>query len=42
MPAGAPPTGITLRKSDEGVKSFYQLELDRQGHNCRHAGQNCK
>jgi type IV pilus assembly protein PilY1 len=27
-----------IQKSDEGVKSLYQLELDRRGHDCRHDG----
>jgi len=27
-----------VQKSDEGVKSLYQLELDRRGHDCRHNG----
>ncbi|HYH94324.1 pilus assembly protein PilY [Hyalangium sp.] len=25
-------------QSDEGVKSLYQMELDRRGHDCRHLG----
>jgi type IV pilus assembly protein PilY1 len=28
----------SVQKSDEGVKSLYQLELDRRGHDCRHDG----
>jgi type IV pilus assembly protein PilY1 len=27
-----------IQQSDEGVKSLYQLELDRRGHECRHDG----
>ena len=27
-----------VQKSDEGVKSLYQIELDRRGHDCRHDG----
>ncbi len=27
--------------TDEGVKSLYQIVLDRRGHNCRHEGINC-
>ncbi|MFL5344236.1 MAG: pilus assembly protein PilY [Hyalangium sp.] len=27
-----------VQKSDEGVKSLYQLELDPRGHSCRHDG----
>ena len=27
-----------VQQSDEGVKSLYQLELDRRGHECRHDG----
>ncbi len=27
-----------IQKSDEGVKSLYQLELDPRGHTCRHDG----
>ncbi|KFE60714.1 pilus assembly protein PilY [Hyalangium minutum] len=27
-----------VQKTDEGVKSLYQIELDRQGHDCRHDG----
>jgi type IV pilus assembly protein PilY1 len=27
-----------IQQGDEGVKSLYQLELDRRGHECRHDG----
>ncbi len=27
-----------IQRSDEGVKSLYQLELDPRGHTCRHEG----
>jgi type IV pilus assembly protein PilY1 len=28
----------SVQKTDEGVKSLYQIELDRRGHDCRHDG----
>ncbi len=31
-------TTTRIQQSDEGVKSLYQLELDRRGHECRHDG----
>ncbi|MFL5346794.1 MAG: pilus assembly protein PilY [Hyalangium sp.] len=33
---GSGPQGVTTNASDEGVKSLYQIELDRRGHDCRH------
>jgi type IV pilus assembly protein PilY1 len=41
---GGPSTGangpfsINVRSTDDGVKSLYQLELDRRAHDCRHEG----
>ncbi|WP_224371597.1 pilus assembly protein PilY [Hyalangium versicolor] len=31
-------TRAQIQRSDEGVKSLYQLELDPRGHGCRHEG----
>ncbi len=39
---GSGPKPTTQSVSDEGVKSLYQIELDRRGHDCRHGGINCK
>jgi type IV pilus assembly protein PilY1 len=41
---GGPPTGtsgtasIGVRSTSDGVKSLYQIELDRRAHDCRHEG----
>jgi type IV pilus assembly protein PilY1 len=35
---GNGPFNINVRSTDDGVKSLYQLELDRKAHDCRHEG----
>jgi type IV pilus assembly protein PilY1 len=30
-----------VARSDSAVQAFYQLELDRKAHDCRHEGKNC-
>jgi type IV pilus assembly protein PilY1 len=41
QPPGGEIKNSGIRQNDEGVKSLYQLELDRRGHDCRHGGKNC-
>jgi type IV pilus assembly protein PilY1 len=38
---GNGPFSIGVRSTDDGVKSLYQIELDRKAHNCRHEGIGC-
>jgi type IV pilus assembly protein PilY1 len=41
VPGSTPPTGsstITVRETNDPVKSLYQIELDRRAHDCRHEG----
>ncbi|MBN1208562.1 MAG: pilus assembly protein PilY, partial [Myxococcaceae bacterium] len=35
-------TTTTINSVTDSVKSLYQLELDRRGHDCRHGGTHCE
>ncbi|HEX8706566.1 MAG TPA: pilus assembly protein PilY, partial [Myxococcaceae bacterium] len=37
-PNGGGPFTIGVRSTSDAVKSLYQIELDRRGHDCRHEG----
>ncbi len=35
------PISVPVVTTDDGVKSLYQIDLDRRAHNCRHEGSGC-